>query len=74
MLTAIVLFLFLLATIIELMTVLKNAEKKVKIIHLSMMLISFCVLMLYSLDITVPSPSGVIVSVIEAVFKLKGSS
>lgn len=69
MLTAMVLFLFLPAVLLECMTVLKHAEKKVKIIHFSIMLISFCVLMLYSLDVPVPSPSDLIKGLVEAIFK-----
>lgn len=72
MLTAIVLFLFILATLVEFLTVLKHSAKKVKIIHLSLMLVSFGVLMLYSLNITVPSPAEGITQVLETIFHLEG--
>ena len=71
MLTVIVLFLFLPVTLYEYIAVLRHAERKVKIIHISILLISFCVLMLYSFNVSVPSPSPVIVSVLESIFKLK---
>ncbi len=71
MLTVMVLSLFLLGTLYECATVLKQAAKKVKILHLSIMLVSFCVLMLYSLNVPVPSPSGLIVRVIKAIFKVE---
>lgn len=72
MLTAIVLILFLPAMYFDHMTVLKQAEKKEKIIHFSIMLVSFCVLILYSLDISVPSPAGPIINAIDAIFKPEG--
>ena len=72
MLTAIVLFLFLLVTLYEWTATLKHENKRVKIIHTSIMLVSFCVLMLYSLNVPVPSPSNMIADVLEAIFKLKG--
>jgi len=72
MLTAIVLALFLLAPLIDGLTILKRTAKKVKIVYFSLMLVSFCVLMLYSLSIPVPSPAGAITDAIEAIFHLKG--
>ncbi|MGI6004197.1 MAG: hypothetical protein ACOX88_02105 [Christensenellales bacterium] len=71
MLTVMVLLLFLLTTVFDWVTVLKHAEKKVKIIHSCIMLIGFCVLMLYSFEIPVPSPSDIIKNTVEAIFKLK---
>lgn len=72
MLTVIVILLFLPAMFFEYVTVFKQAETKVKIIHVSIMLISFFVLILYSLRISVPSPADLIISIIDAVFKPKG--
>ena len=72
MLTAIVLFLFLLITPMECMTVLRHSAKKTKILHLSLMLISFGVLMLYTFNVSVPSPAEGITDVIEAIFHLEG--
>ncbi|MEA4969438.1 MAG: hypothetical protein VB051_02795 [Candidatus Pelethousia sp.] len=72
MLTAIVLFLFLPVALYEWLVTLKHADKKVKIIHTSVMLVSFCVLMLYSLNVRVPSPTDMIMDVVESIFKLKG--
>jgi hypothetical protein len=72
MLTAIVLFLFLLTTGFDCMTILQHEGKKGKVIYFSIMLISFCVLVLYSLDISVPSPSTAITSAFEAIFRLAG--
>ncbi|NLV58431.1 MAG: hypothetical protein GXY67_06635 [Clostridiales bacterium] len=71
MLTAIVLLLFVPATLMEWLTVLKHSEKKVKVIHIAIMLISFVLLILYSLSVTVPSPSEGITQVIEAIFHLE---
>lgn len=72
MLTAIVILLFLPAMFLEHMTVLKQAEKKEKILYFSIMLVSFCVLILYSLKVSVPSPAGLIISTIDAIFKPQG--
>lgn len=74
MLTAIVLALFVPVVIFEYITVLRKAEKKVIILHLCIMLISFSVLMLYSFKVTVPSPSDAIAGVLEAIFKLENRS
>lgn len=72
MLTAIVIILFLTAMCVEHMTILKGAEKKVKIIHFSLMLVSFCVLMLYSMNVSFPSLTSFITRTIDAIFKLQG--
>ncbi len=72
MLITIVIFLFLIAALYERATVLKQAGRKLKVIHFSIMLASFCILVLYSLDIKLPSPSDAIIAAVEAIFKIKG--
>ena len=72
MLTALVLFLFIPATLVEWLTVLKHSRKKAKIIHISLMLVSFVVLMLYSFNIAVPTPTDGIQQVLDAIFHLEG--
>lgn len=69
MLTAMVVFLFVPAMIFEWKAGLKSAGAKVKILHFSIMLISFCVLLLYSFDISLPSPSNMIGDLVEAIQK-----
>lgn len=72
MLIAMVLFLYVPAVLFEWFTVLRHAEKKLKILHSSMMLISFCALILYSLHVSLPSPNDMIMDVLEPILKLKG--
>ena len=71
MLISIILLLFALSILIDYATGLKRAKKKVKILHFTLMLISFCVLVLHSLDVRIPSPANWIVDTLEAIFRLK---
>ncbi|MEA4892284.1 MAG: hypothetical protein VB085_06950 [Peptococcaceae bacterium] len=75
MLTVIVLFLFSAVMVIESLTArkgagLKKAGKQIKIMYYFMMLASFCILLLYSLEIPVPSPAKGITGLLDAVFRL----
>lgn len=71
MLTAIVLILFIAVTPYEWFAVLRKEEKKVKIIYLSIMLVSFIILVLQSVNVFVPSPADFITNVIESIFSLQ---
>ncbi|MGI5899613.1 MAG: hypothetical protein ACOX8S_06765 [Christensenellales bacterium] len=68
----VVVFLFLFSALYESATVLKQARTKVKVIHFAIMLASFSVLTLYSLNVDIPSPSDAIIDILEAIFKLSG--
>jgi hypothetical protein len=68
MLTAIVLFLFLFVILFDRLTLLKKTDKREKIIYYFLMSISFVILILYSFDISVPSPSSVIKDALDAIF------
>ena len=72
MLISMVLLLFLLSIAYEWVRFLKHSGKKLKVLHLSIMLVSFCVLILYSLDVPLPSPNDMIMNVLEPILKLKG--
>jgi hypothetical protein len=71
MLFTIVLFLFFITTLHEHVTILNQEEKKVKIIHTSMMIVSFVVLVVYSLEVDISFPVNAIVNVLETIFKLQ---
>lgn len=51
---------------------LSKAQTREKAVYLSLLLISFCVLVLYSLDISVPSPSTGIIWFLEPFLRKKG--
>lgn len=71
MLTAIVIFLFAGAIVFDFRPKLKNEPKKSKIIYLSLICVSFIVLILYSFNISVPSPAGSIDSFVKSIFKVE---
>ncbi len=72
MLIAMVLFLYVPAMLYEWLKYLKHGGKKLIILHSSIMLVSFCMLILYSLDVSLPSPNDMIMNVLEPILKLKG--
>ncbi len=72
MLTAIILFLFLTVIIYDYKTALKQAEKGIKRIYTVIMLISFIILILDSLQISIPSPNILITKAIDALFNVQG--
>lgn len=72
MLIAMVLFLYVPAMLYEWFKYLKHRGKKLIILHSSIMLVSFCMLILYSLDVSLPSPNDMIMNVLEPILKLKG--
>jgi hypothetical protein len=67
MLTAIVIVLFACVVLVDFRPM-SGASAKEKIIYLALMALSFGVLLLYSLDIPVPSPAEGIRNVIDAIF------
>ena len=72
MLTVIVIVFFISAILMDCLTLLKTMQqKREKAIYYTLMLISFCVLIAYSLNIPVPSPSNGIIKVLDALFHIK---
>ena len=69
MLAAIVIALFGLVLVADARKNLKKAGIINKIVYLSLLGVSFCVLMLYSFDVPVPSPTNPIEAAIDALFK-----
>lgn len=68
MLTIIVLALFGFIFLVDCRPTLKTVQRKEKIWYLSIMSISFAILILYSLDIQIPSPSVGITNVLVSLF------
>ncbi|MPM09260.1 hypothetical protein SDC9_55576 [bioreactor metagenome] len=68
MLTVIVLLLYTLVIVFDFVPTRKERKIKGNIVYWSILSISFCVLILYSLDIEVPSPSGPIRYIVEKIF------
>lgn len=66
--TAIVIILYLCIFIFDLMPIIKNKEKKVYWVYLVFFMVSFCVLILYTLHIEVPSPSILIKQIVLKIF------
>ena len=64
MLTGIVILLFVFVYLFDYKPVLKEGKKTEKIVHISIMSISFIVLILYSFGISVPSPTEPIKNVV----------
>lgn len=70
MLTGIVILLFVFVYFFDYKPVFKNGEKNEKIVHVSIMAISFVILILYSIDITLPSPTEPIKNVVSFLFNV----
>lgn len=68
MLTGIVILLFVFVYLFDYKPVLKEGKKTEKIVHISIMSISFIVLILYSFGISVPSPTEPIKNVVSLLF------
>lgn len=68
MLTGIVILLFVFVYLFNYKPVLKEGKKTEKIVHISIMSISFIVLILYSFGISVPSPTEPIKNVVSLLF------
>lgn len=68
MLTGIVILLFVFFYLFDYKPVLKEGKKTEKIVHISIMSISFIVLILYSFGISVPSPTEPIKNVVSLLF------
>lgn len=68
MLTGIVILLFVFVYLFDCKPVLKEGKKTEKIVHISIMSISFIVLILYSFGISVPSPTEPIKNVVSLLF------
>lgn len=67
MLPFIIVILFIFVYLFDYKPVLKNGNTKEKILHGSIMAISFCILMLHSMGVSIPSPSDSIEKMIHAV-------
>lgn len=70
MLIIMVLFLFAVTAIHQYLTVLKYAGIRLRIIHTGIMLISFCLLILYVLNVPLPSPNNLIIDTVNFIFKI----
>ena len=68
MLTAMVIALFGSILAVDGRKNLKGVGLKHKLVYLSLLGVSFCVLILYSVDIPVPSPTNAIEAIIDALF------
>lgn len=68
MLTVIVILLFVFVYFFDYKPVFKNGKKNEKIVHVSIMAISFVILILFSIGITLPSPTEPIKNVINLLF------
>jgi hypothetical protein len=72
MLTVIVLLLFAAVIVFDFVPQAKQgAAKKDKAVYLAIIAVSFIVLLLYSFNITVPSPTGPIQSIVKSLFNVK---
>ena len=67
MLTAIVVIVFAAVIAMDYLPLNRIISLKEKWIYGSFMLLSLCVLVLYSLDIAVPSPSDLIIGILESI-------
>ncbi len=67
MLTIIVVFVFAAVVVIDFLPLNRIISLKEKWIYGIFMLLSMCILILYSLDITVPSPSDLIINALESI-------
>ncbi|MGI6169072.1 MAG: hypothetical protein ACOYI4_05050 [Christensenellales bacterium] len=71
MVTFIVLILFSSTIAYDCLTLLKKTSKRGKIIYFALMMISFGILIPYSLDIPMPALSDGIVNVLDALLSIK---
>lgn len=69
--TAIVLALFASVLLLDGKTQMQGAVKRVKIIYLSILIPSFVILMLFSLDIPVPAFGSALIKALTAVFPME---
>ncbi len=68
MLTTIVFIVFLLVMVVDYRPMRKSAGKNERIWYLVLVGISFCVLLLYSFRVVVPSPAKGIITILDALF------
>lgn len=68
MITGIVVVFFLAILALDLRPLWKNMNIKIRIVYCSLLLASFCVLVLYTINIPVPSPAIPIIKLIDALF------
>jgi cytochrome b561 len=71
MLTAIVLVLFALTAVMDWLPDIRKRPKKETVVYGLLWSCGLAVLFLYSVGVAVPSPSGAIRSVVEAIFPVK---
>ncbi|MEA5016545.1 MAG: hypothetical protein VB099_18490 [Candidatus Limiplasma sp.] len=67
----IVLLLYASVLAYDLCTAPNEVSKRTKAVYFSLMLISFVLLVLHSLDVSVPSPSDAITHVLDALFPIQ---
>lgn len=68
MITGIVVVFFLAILALDLRPLWKNMNIKIRIVYCSLLLVSFCVLVLYTINIPIPSPAIPIIKLIDALF------
>jgi len=68
MLPLIIVLLFIFVYLFDYKPVLMDGNTKEKILHGSIMAISFCILMLHSLGVQIPSPTDSIEKMIHSIF------
>lgn len=68
MLLSMVIFLYLCIVVFDFLPAARGGVKKENILYLSLLSVSFCVLVLYSLNISVPSPATPIEAIIKKLF------
>ncbi len=71
MLTAIVILLFAGTVLFDFLPKMKNEPPKNKAVYIALISVSFIVLVLFSFEIIVPSPAGLIKSVVKSIFKVQ---
>ncbi|PKM73424.1 MAG: hypothetical protein CVU91_05725 [Firmicutes bacterium HGW-Firmicutes-16] len=69
MLTTIVILLYICVVLFDFLPSKETRSTKERVIYCILLTVSFCVLILYSLDIKVPGPTEPIRNVIETLFK-----
>ncbi len=68
MITGIVVVFFLAILALDLRPIWKNSNVKIRIVYCLLLLTSFCILVLYTFNVPIPSPVIPIIKLIDALF------
>lgn len=68
MITGIVVIFFLAILALDLRPIWANSNVKIRIVYCSLLLTSFCILVLYTFNVPIPSPAIPIIKLIDALF------